>query len=117
MLKSILGHLIIFSFILFEISLNRSYDYRYYTISIIMFSIMIISIFMLMNDFESKILSFIGNISFELYLFEGVFINKYNFIFKFINNKFWATLIYFILIIILSYIYHRIVKKINKYLK
>ena len=68
MLKSILGHLIIFSFILFEISLNRSYDYRYYTISIIMFSIMIISIFMLMNDFESKILSFIGNISFELYL-------------------------------------------------
>ena len=37
--------------------------------------------------------------------------------FKFINNKFWATLIYFILIIILSYIYHRIVKKINKYLK
>ena len=117
MLKSILGHLIIFSFILFEISLNRSYDYRYYTISIIMFSIMIISIFMFMNDFESKILSFIGNISFELYLFEGVFINKYNFIFKFINNKFWATLIYFILIIILSYIYHRIVKKINKYLK
>ena len=117
MLKSILGHLILFSFILFEISLNRSYDYRYYTISIIMFSIMIISIFMLMNDFESKILSFIGNISFELYLFEGVFINKYNFIFKFINNKFWATLIYFILIIILSYIYHRIVKKINKYLK
>ena len=40
-----------------------------------------------------------------------------NFIFKFINNKFWATLIYFILIIILSYIYHWIVKKINKYLK
>ena len=28
MLKSILGHLIIFSFILFEISLNRSYDYQ-----------------------------------------------------------------------------------------
>ena len=58
---------------------------------------MIIDIFMLMNDFESKILSFIGNISFELYLFEGVFINKYNFIFKFINNKFNLFTLYLLI--------------------
>ncbi len=117
MLKSILGHIILFSFIVFEISLNRSHDYRYYTLSIIMFSIMIISIFILMHDFESKILSFIGNISFELYLFEGVFINKYNFIFKFIDSKFLKLLTYFTLILILSYIYNIIVKKVNKCLK
>ncbi len=115
MLKSILGHIIIFSFILFEISVNRSNDYRYYTLSIIMFSVMIVSIFMIMHDFESKILSFIGNISFELYLFEGVFINKYNFIFEYINNKILKLLTYFILIFILSYIYHSIVKKMNKH--
>ena len=30
-------------------------------------------------------------------------VNKYNFIFKFINNKFWATLIYFILILIIFF--------------
>jgi len=111
-LKSILGHIIIFSFILFYISINRSNDYRYYTLSIIMFSIMIISIFMIVQDFESNILSFIGSISFELYLFEGVFINKYNFIFKFINNKFLELLAYFALILILSCIYHIILKRL-----
>ncbi|MCI9259426.1 MAG: acyltransferase [Romboutsia sp.] len=115
MLKSTLGHIIIFSFILFEISLNRSNDYRYYTLSIIMFSVMIISIFMIMQNFESKILSFIGNISFELYLFEGVFINKYNFIFECINNKFLSVVTYFILIFVLSSIYHNIVKYINEH--
>ena len=79
MLKSTLGHIIIFSFILFEI------------------------------------LSFIGNISFELYLFEGVFINKYNFIFECINNKFLSVVTYFILIFVLSSIYHNIVKYINEH--
>ena len=77
------------------------------------------SIFTKVFPEETKIpstneLSSLLNIIFLLFNLSTIL---YNFIFKFINNKFWATLIYFILIIILSYIYHRIVKKINKYLK
>lgn len=113
-LKNILGNSIILSFILFSISLNRSHIYSYYTLTIIMFSIMIISIFISVYSFDSKILSFIGKISFELYLIEGVFINKYNFIFKFINNRFLSLLIYFILIFTLSYIFHILITRVNK---
>ena len=79
-------------------------------------AIMLMSLIGLLSLFKlkSKVLAFIGDISYEMYLFEFVFIHKYPFIFNLHINIFLKNITYLLFIVVLSIGYKRILSKIGK---
>jgi peptidoglycan/LPS O-acetylase OafA/YrhL len=99
-------------FYLMEYLVSQSEQDRVSITGLTGFAIGIISLFSLFNlyGFKSRILIFIGNISYELYLFEAVFLWKYNFTFIVFDNKYFALTAYFVFIVILSLIFRNMNK-------
>jgi len=66
---------------------------------------------------KSKVLTLIGSLSYEIYLFEGVFLWRYKFIFNAFDKKYVQTIVYISFIIILSVFLKILVNVINKLLE
>lgn len=86
------------------------------TISIVasnlFFSYFIIKIVLINDCIKNNFLIFLGNISYEIYLLEGVFLIKYVFIRNYISNDFLYVLVYILFVIILAYLYHKLINLI-----
>ncbi|MGL5378967.1 acyltransferase family protein, partial [Clostridium sp.] len=78
-----------------------------------LFSFMYMVLFVSKYLTSSKVLKFIGGLSYELYLLEAIFLMKYKFIFNSINNRVLAFVVYFILICILALGLKKLLKYIN----
>lgn len=72
-----------------------------YFINIAAVSCAIILVFFL-TEIKSRFFYCLGKISYEIYLIEFIFIVKYNFIFKNIQNRFLSVSYYLVLIIVFS---------------
>lgn len=73
----------------------------------------IISLVLIFKNHEFNILQYIGKISFYLYLIEAVFLWKYDFIFKYINSKLLAILVYFVVILTIAIFMDKYNRKFN----
>lgn len=91
----LIGYLILFK--------NISVEHQtMYTIINLMLAISCIIFAVLLNflQFESKALTVVGKYSFEIYLFEAIYFNRYDLLHK-LPNK-WASLILYIVVLLLS---------------
>lgn len=82
------------------------------------FAISAVSFFGALSIFKVKLmfLEFIGKISYEIYLFEYVFIEKYKFIFNLEFNSWLNILIYFIIVILLALLLKSCLSFLDKFL-
>jgi hypothetical protein len=66
------------------------------------------------KGYISRFLDFCGILTYELFLLHGCFLIKYNFIFQFFSIKLIsvAFLIYFFIILIIAYYFHKLLNKI-----
>lgn len=111
-IQSILTIGCLFMFYIFHSYFNSAIAYL---LESLFFALTSISFFGLLSMYSIKLkfIEFIGNISFEIYLFEGVFINNYKFIFNLSINIWLERFIFFIFIICLSLILSKFIKTIN----
>lgn len=90
------------SLLLLIVTYGRISNPLVYLININSVCSIILSLIFLISNFKSKILSSIGGISYELYLIESIFLTKYDFIFKYITNRFMAIVSYILIIYLIS---------------
>lgn len=76
----------------------------------------IINLVLMTNGNSNKLLKFIGNISYEIYLFEGVFFTKYLFLQKFCKDQILYIILYFILVLLLAFFYNKFIKYFYKFI-
>jgi peptidoglycan/LPS O-acetylase OafA/YrhL len=81
----------------------------------LLFSISAISVFSLISIYSIKLkpLEYIGSISYEMYLFEYVFMYYYTFIFDLGINIWFERIIFLVFIICLSALYQKFIKVID----
>ncbi|MEQ8156905.1 MAG: acyltransferase [Clostridiaceae bacterium] len=79
--------------------------------SISLFFIMIVVLLRYYN-FTSKFFEFIGSISYEIYLFEGVFMWKYSLL-RIFQSKLISFTLYFGVILLISFLYNKLTKNIK----
>lgn len=110
---SILGVLSLTCFILLA---DKWENPLYYMISFngFAFATIILMSFISYYGIKSKILMFLGNISFYIYLIEGAFVFKYNVFFELPFTKNVQSLIYFIMVVILALCLKSIIEIIMK---
>lgn len=97
---------------------NNILGMNYYSASNITFALFAIVLFMSLANLNIKIkfLEFIGDISYEIYLFEGVFLWKYNFMFK-LQGKALSITAYIVFTILCSVILKKLLAYAPKSIK
>lgn len=87
------------------------------TISIVVsnlfFCYLVIKIVLISDSIKNKLLVFLGNVSYEIYLLEGVFLTKYMFIRNYISNDLLYIFFYIVFVVILAYLYHKLLRLVE----
>lgn len=102
-------------FLLFNFFIkHNSSSIRYYIISntFLSFSLIILITLLRKYNITSKFIEFIGSISYEMYLFEGVFMWKYSLL-RIFHNKLISLILYFGVLILFSFAYNKFTKIIK----
>lgn len=119
---SFFGSLSILTFIMFMYKYIRTVTLLDQTIQCLLIGVCVVSVFIVFSfaSFRCKPLEYIGIISYEIYLFEYVFIENYKFIFELPIKNSWIRIgIYFAFVFILAFVFNKIlnIKKILKAIK
>ncbi|PEW16951.1 hypothetical protein COD21_04285 [Bacillus cereus] len=115
-LKIIQSILTICCFGLFFILYTQFDSYKAYLLESLFFAIGSISAFGMLSLYsvKMKLIEWIGIISFEIYLFEFIFISNYKFIFNLSLNIWVERFIYLVFVVFLSLILQKLIGTINK---
>ncbi|HDR6821985.1 acyltransferase [Bacillus cereus] len=115
-LKIIQSILTICCFGLFFVLYTQFDSYKAYLLESLFFALGSISAFGMLSLYsvKMKVIEWIGIISFEIYLFEFVFISNYKFIFDLSLNIWVERLIYLVFVVFLSLILQKLIGTINK---
>jgi len=112
-----IGHIVltIGCFAIFSVLYTQFNSYSIYFLESMFFAIGSISLFGLLSlySIKIKIIEFVGIISFEIYLFEFVFISNYKFIFNLSLNIWVERLLYVILVVCLSILLKKLIELMN----
>jgi len=92
----------------------NSLSIRYYIITNTSLSLFLIILFVLLRYYNitSKFFQFVGSISYEIYLFEGVLMWKYSLL-RISDSKLISFTLYFGALILISYLYNKVTKIIK----
>lgn len=86
-------------------------------INVISFSLASVLLISLINIKRNRVIEFIGQLSFYIYLFEGVFLDiKYGQILNFTNYSLLEFILYLLIVISLSLILRKLVNKVIKFI-
>jgi len=114
-LDILLAIMAVFFFIIFNILIkHNSISIKYYILSNTSLSFFFIILIALLRKYNitSTFIEFIGSISYEMYLFEGVFMWKYSLL-RIFHNKLISLILYFSVLILVSFIYNKVSKIIE----
>ncbi|PFA05099.1 acyltransferase family protein [Bacillus cereus] len=115
-LKIIQGILTICCFSIFFILYTQFDSYKAYFLENLFFAFGSISLFGLLSMYsiKMKLIEWVGIISFEIYLFEFVFLSNYKFIFNLSLNIWVERLLYIVFVLCLSLILQKLIGMINR---
>ena len=105
---------LVISVVVFILTVNETDKLVFNMICFNSLSFGLLSLSLLTKGFTFKALEFIGGISYELYLFEAVFMWKYKFIFNLIEHRAIAILSYLCFIIAISITFKTIINSIYR---
>lgn len=109
--------LFVIIFILEKIILSENLFILIHMIANVMFVLIILNILKIGFNIKNVLTEKIGNISFEIYVLQGIFILLYHSSVIFINNPWKYVIVTFISTIIFAYTLHPLFNKINMHFK
>ncbi|MDD7795412.1 acyltransferase family protein [Clostridium sp. 'White wine YQ'] len=106
---------VVFFFLFIILSKYITLSLKLYILTNTSFSLLLIILIVLLRyyNFVSRFLQFIGSISYEIYLFEGVLMWKYSLL-RIFDNKLISLSLYFGVLLLISFLYNKLIKKIQR---